>query len=366
MSMSWPGSDLQLSLVLLAVLLVAAVWVYNKWQEYRQHRLASRIFSGEHGDALAAAIAVDTAQGDAHGQRIEPVMYVDATEEGAEGSDCGQAPAFTEPPVELADPLIDCVVPLRTRSEITLAVFWQARQQAFGGVDDDWRCLAYVHGSWRQLDAQAVGRAQHFVAALQLADRDGPLGEVALARSLLNLRQLAENVEAEIVLPAADEVLAQARQLDKFCASVDWRLSLNLIAPGVAGFDAEVLLQCMGDAELQPQADGNMRGVDALGQTQFLLSGLGGAALVLDATLAGVSLSLDVPLVSDAGVAFERLLEFSRRLVTAQQAQLVDEQRRPLRDDAIAAIRAKIAEFQDTMLAQQIPAGGRRALRLYA
>ena len=53
----WATSELQLSLIASGAALVAAVWVYNKWQEFRQRRLAKRMFRDEHADVLLGEAA---------------------------------------------------------------------------------------------------------------------------------------------------------------------------------------------------------------------------------------------------------------------------------------------------------------------
>jgi len=60
------------------------------------------------------------------------------------------------------------------------------------------------------------------------------------------------------------------------------------------------------------------------------------------------------------------MLNFARHLVTALDAALVDDQRMAISDAALAMIRAKIDEFQQKMTEHDIPAGSRRALRLYS
>ena len=356
---TWMASELQLSLMLLAVAFVLAVWIYNKWQEYRQHRTARRIFSDEaatHGDPLASGIAAQEAQEADERERIEPVMGA-----GAEVLEAAGAV-----PVELADPAIDCLLGLRPREELAAPVFWQAQHRLLDGFADSLRWLAWQDGQWRQLDAHDAGSCSAFQAVMQLADRSGPLGEVALAKLLTALRQLADAIGAELDPLAPAAVLAQAEELDQFCASVDWRIALKLVGRAATPLDRGALNGLLQAGGFVEDEAGVMHALDGAGQTQFLVSDLDGAPLSAAQELYALNLSIDVPLVTDGVAAFDRLLQFARDLMGGQQAQLVDEQRTPLSDEALAAIRAKIAEFQEKMRAAEIPAGGRRALRLYA
>jgi len=358
---AWMASELQFSLMALAVLFVLAVWIYNRWQESRQRRAARQIFAGEsnrRGDPLAGEIAARDAQEQGDRERIEPVIGVE--EEAASA-------AHEAPPLALADPAIDCLISLRPRDELAAPVFWQAQRQYLDAFADALRWLAWQQGQWRQLSAHDAGRCSSFLGALQLADRSGPLGEVALSKLLAGAGRLAEAIGAELDSPPAAALLAQAHELDQFCASVDWRIALNLVGrSGGTALDGDALRAVLRAGQFREDEDGEMRALDAAGQTQFVVCGLGGVSLTAVEGLPGLSLSIDVPLVSDGVAAFDRLLEFARTLMTAQDVELVDEQRQPLGDAALAAIRAKIAEFQEKMRAAEVPAGGRRALRLYA
>ena len=353
---TWVASELQLSLLALAAAFVFLVWIYNKWQEYRQQRIARKIFSGERGDALAADVAAEEPPPRVADERIEPTIA------GAAEDDAGPG----DPPLDLADPGIDCLVRLRPREELAAPVFWQAQRERLDGFVDTLRWLGWQHGQWRQLTAHDAGSCRCFVGVQQLADRSGPVGEAMLEKLWTGVAQLAEAIGAEADLPSLAAVLEQARELDDFCASVDWRISLNLVGRGGAALDGAALRGMLQNDAFRQAESGEMQALDAAGQTQFLVCGLGGLPLPPEEQLAGISLIIDVPLVTDGLAAFDRLQAFAQALMAAQNGQLVDDQKAPLSEETLAAIRAKIAEFQEKMRASELPAGGRRALRLYA
>jgi len=80
----------------------------------------------------------------------------------------------------------------------------------------------------------------------------------------------------------------------------------------------------------------------------------------------GLTLSMDVPRVTDGALAFDRMLATARQLSTALGGLLVDAQRAPLADAMIEAIRAKTAELQQRMRDGGIVPGSTRALRLFS
>ncbi|HUW38581.1 MAG TPA: cell division protein ZipA C-terminal FtsZ-binding domain-containing protein [Rhodocyclaceae bacterium] len=363
----WPLSGFQLSLIAFGAAAVALVWLYNKWQEHRQRAQALRMFDGDQADVLLAGDATPGAGAEpayTPDGRIEPVFAASAAADGedAAAADAGAMVEIEAPPLELADPAVDCLVHFRA-SEALQASSFCAEVGGTNGLR--WRWIGQDgDGRWRELGADAAGSYRHLTAALQLADRSGPLGEADLARHLAAARQVAARFSATVELPEPAAVLEAADRLDRFCAGVDWRLGINAVSASGAGFDLARLRTLIEAAGLRAGADGDYQAEDDAGQRQFTLGVLGGEAG--SQAVSGVTLSLDVPLVADGPAAFDRLLAVARELTAQQDGLLVDDQRTPLAAASLVAIRAKIGEFQQKMAAQDIPAGGRRARRLYS
>ena len=391
-----PGgfSELQLSLIGAGLAAVAGVWGYNAWQEYRQRKLAQRIFRDDRasdvlmqGDNPAAADAVEGAFEDDRGTaRIEPTLAAsDDAEATAQTTDRESPPESlvqprgetaaeqsNQPPAELADDYVDCIVLLEAAELVAAPLLWAAQRQLLGTLEGRlcWSGLGDSGGQWRKLHAHDAASYRHFCAALQIADRSGPINAADLARFFDALRQLAGNIRAEIELTAAADVLAHAQELDEFCAGVDWRIGINVINREDQPFGAARLIDLATETSLWLKDDGMFHAEDASGLTVFTLSDLGGQPLAADGmgalTLDGVTFSIDVPRVAGGPQAFDRLLGVARRMMETFDGIIVDDQRNPLSDAMLAAIRAKIEEFQQKMAANRIPAGGRRALRLYS
>ena len=379
----WPPNGFQSSLIAAGAALVALVWLYNKWQERRQRRLTQRMFQTDHADVLLGAdeteaaaedqeaLRVEDAPDEASAKiiaspdgRIEPVFTLPAedgdeprAEAVAEDDADAQADA-AEPPLDLADPQIDCLVHILAPAPVPLS-----RCRAAAGLR--WRWIGWSggeRGQWRPLSARDAAPSRRLIAALQLADRRGPLGEVDLTRHLAAARQLATDFSARIEAPEPAAVLAAADQLDRFCAGVDWRLGIHVVSARGTAIDGAALTALAEASGLRSDADGSYLAEDESGQCLFTLSASPAGA----GSPAGVKLSLDVPLVADGPGAFDRLLSLARELAAQQDGLLVDEQRAPLAEGVLAQIRAKIEEFQQKMAASDIPAGGRRARRLYS
>lgn len=362
-------SELQLTLLGAGAAAVAGVWGYNTWQEYRQRKLAQKIFRTEQADALLPGEAIGSPSGGAEEpgepERIEPTFA-----EVEEFVDTSETPLI-EPPVELADKLIDCIAYIEAAEMVAAPLLWAAQRKLFGKLEGRLRWSGWDenNGQWRLLNAHDATSYRRLCAALQVADRRGAISETDLAGFYEGLRQLADNFEIQVEWPAAEEVIAHAKALDQFCASVDWRIGINLVSRDGNPIPAARLIDLATETDLWLKDDGLFHAEDEAGQTLLTVSQLGGQSFesrgLSALSLPGVTLTIDVPRVADGKQAFDHLLEVAGRMMTAFDGSLVDDRRAPLSDEVLATIRTKIEEFQQKMAAHDIPAGSRRALRLY-
>lgn len=368
-------SELQWTLIGAGMVAVVGVWGYNLWQEYRQRKLAQKIFRGEQADALmpeetaAAPPRNDEPMGEM--ERIEPSFpEVEEAAQIGELADTAEPPS-TEPPQELADPLIDCVVRIEADEQVAAPLLWAAQRKLLGKLEGRLRWSGWDDdgGKWRALHAHDAASYRRLCVALQIADRSGAVSEDDLASFLAGVREIAENFLIQAELPAAAEVMAHAQALDEFCASVDWRINLNVVSRDGNPIPAARLIDLATETDLWLKDDGLFHAEDGAGQTLFTLAQMGGLPFAdrgLSAlSLPGVSLTIDVPRVSDGQQAFDRLLELSQKLIQVFDGALVDDQRNALSAQLLETIRAKIEEFQQKMATREIPAGSQRALRLY-
>ena len=123
-------------------------------------------------------------------------------------------------------------------------------------------------------------------------------------------------------------------------------------------------------AGLQLAADGLFYLHDAAGARLLSVCNSGAVPFDIDqmrtGTISDVTFWLDVPRVGNGAHVFDTMVATARQLAEALDGVLVDDQRKPLADNVLAGIRAKVIELQTQMSAHGIPPGGRRALRLFA
>ena len=386
-------NDLQIALIAAGAAAVAGVWGYNKWQERQHRQLAEKIFKGGQPDVLLGGESASTepSLGDAplRTQEAEdPVIGdfaaaatvtpapEDVQETAAAAPDAPtvlDAPdvGLPPPPAEYADDIADCVVHLEFTEAVPAPALWAMQARWAGHVDKPMSWLGFDEdvGAWRRLSAHDAGLYGAMYAAVQLADRQGAVTDAELSTFFDGVRDIVSQCAGVARLPDQDEALVSARALDEFCASVDLQLGVNIVTTGepFAGTKLRGVAEAAGLCLLE---DGSFHALDEARITRFTLNNIGAELFVADAmkSLAtqGVTLSLDVPRVSDGPAAFDAMMAVARQLTGALGGTLVDAHGSPLTPEMIASIRAKVGELQQRMAHHGIVAGSVRALRLFS
>lgn len=374
--------ELQIALIGFGALLVAGVWAYNLWQEKRLRRRAEELLpTDDKPDVLMADRPQAPAERAEPPRRAEPVIKdtVDTltvppapTFRGESAPGGTPAPAAA-PPAEWADGCADCLLRIEFVDPVPVSELWAAHAEWSGRLDKpvQWLGLDAKTGRWRALLPQDAGAVSQFAAALQLVDRAGATGEATLTEFLAGMHRLAQRFAGLVELPDPAAVLARANELDAFCAGVDLQLALNVVPRQgslneMLGAKLEPLIAA---CDLRPEGE-RFVAFDASGAEVFALACRAKGAFSPDrlatTALTGLSFSLDVPRVAAGVAGFERMLACARRCAEALGGQLVDAHGKPLAEAKLDAIRARIDELQAQMAARNIPAGGVRALRLFA
>jgi len=364
-------SELQVALIGLGALLVAGVWAYNLWQEKRHRRRAEAMLPGDTPDVLMAGRA------EAPTERAEPVIAAPVAVPPAstfESGSVGADPAPTAaPPAEWADGRADCLLRVEFVDAVPVSELWAAHAEWSGRLDKpvQWLGLDAKSGRWRALLPQDTGAVSQFAAALQLADRAGAVSEATLKEFLGGMHRLAQRFAGLVELPDPAAVLARASELDAFCADVDLQLAFS-VAPRRGSLSEMLgakLEPVLAACDLRPEGE-RFVAFDASGAEVFALvcraKGAFSPVRLATTALTELTFSLDVPRVAAGAAGFERMLACARRCAEALGGQLVDTHGKPLADAKLDAIRARIDELQAQMAAKDIPAGGVRALRLFA
>ena len=222
---------------------------------------------------------------------------------------------------------------------------------------------------WETISADDDNAYRSIRAGLQLVDRRGPTGESEFIVFSTAMQDLAHELMAIVDLPQRRTALELAAELDEFCASVDIQIGINVISNGnlFAGTKIRALAEAAGML-----IDGNGRFVraDDDGNILYVLLNQEAAGFSAESMKSmsthGLTFVLDVPTVAHGDRVFNQMVELAKRFADVLKGVLVDDNRRPLPDTALSPIRQQIAQYQATMAARKLPAGGNLAKRLFS
>ncbi len=363
-----------LGLLVAGVVLVVGVLVYNWLQERRARRRLGGALTRRGGreyaePSLRAGEGGDTAQppNTTVGQPLfdaeddlpqdgelpdEPLPQPLAA---ARGPRDGSAP----------DPDIECVVLLNPGASVA--------SPALGPLPEAHHPVRWLgrRGAglpWQPVDT-AAGPWPEIAACLLLADRSGPAHRRDIEGFLQAVSAAATTLSAPCTLPDAAGEAARAEELDQFCADLDVQIGLTILK-GESGQIAGTRLRGVAEAAgFRLDARGQFEYVDEVGNVLCSLQNYKQEPLTVESlrllTTPGIVLLIDVPRVADPVRVFDQIRLLAKRLAVTLEGVLVDDNRRPLDDAALAAIRNQVQATAAALRAAHIEPGGTRALRLF-
>lgn len=363
-------TDFQLSLIAAGVAFVIVVYIYSKWQEYRARKSVDRAFSGGHDDVLMSA------RDDTDLIRQEPQFNQDDL---SDISDISQDPGSntfnadqvhnTKPDFDATvygkelsvDDLIDCVIPLEFEApirgekllkEIGELKYVGRKPVHFIGLTHDGKRDEIAHG----------GVYTALFAGVQMVSRSGPLNELEYSEFVSKLREIADRLNAHSDVPDMNRVMSNARELHQFVAEHDAQLSVNVLSNG-APWDIATLLGALEKQGFDVRPDGRLVMPDGDVGNLFTLSTNVSASETVTSKL---TLLLDVPCVAPDLEGFGVMAKCARSLASRLGGTVVDDGNNPISDQALAEIADQVREFCNAMAVAEIPAGSRRAKRLFS
>jgi len=224
-------------------------------------------------------------------------------------------------------------------------------------------------GEWEPL--RTGQRYGEFQAAVQLANRHGPLNEIEYSEFVQKVQAFAEPLGATPDFPDMLDAVARARELDGFASQHDAQLTAILRANSVA-WSVGYLQQAAGRHGFVP---GVVPGRLVLPASEegappvLVLSFDHQAALAEDpgeAALREVALSLDVPQTAETTEPFAAWQDLTRKLAEDLDATLVDDQGAVITLHAFAAIGQEMQRLYRALESRDLAAGSQAARRLFS
>lgn len=368
------GNELQYGLIGLGVLAIAGLVIYNLWQERKARKTAEQAFRSTHHDVLLEGEPEEVVP-PAPGGRMEPGLVRETPAADPAPAVVARAASVhvrqQQPVLPWELQAIDCAVTIEAPAGVSASALFSTQLEALSGNSRRiaWYGWADLDNSWFLIDARTPGSINRACVTLQLVDRRGPITDREVDRFYDRLGRICDQFLAVPRLPEKSETLGRARELDQFCTEVDIQIALNINAGGAAfaGTRVRALAESAG---LTLGKDGCFHAIDETGQRMFVLANQESAPFTSEQIkhlqTHGLTLVLDVPRVTSPAGAFDRMNQFARQLSESLGGQIVDDNRTPLSERAVALIRNQIGQFEAQMERQSMPAGSEIAQRLFA
>jgi FtsZ-interacting cell division protein ZipA len=375
-------NPLFLGLLIAGVVLVIGVVLINWLQERRVRRRIDAAFRkpgstasdadrvepmyNSNEDAVDAYGTVDTAEADADGgadAAAEPGDMQAAMET------VRAAPSRVERSAIAPDPDIECVVMLRPAQSVPTAALAGALSMP-ASRPVRWLGRRGPGLPWQVLDMTMSGPWQEIAACMLIANRSGAATRADAETFLRSAEQVAAGLPAACELPDAVAEAARAEALDRFCADLDVQIGLTILKSdegqilgtrlrGVAEAAGFRLTPAGQFDYMQDETGATLYALQNYKQEPFTVEGL------RMLTTPGIVLLLDVPRVPDPVRVFDQMRMVAKRMTQSLEGVLVDDNRRPLNDASLAAIRAQVQATATALSEAHIDPGGPRAVRLF-
>jgi len=397
-------SPLQLGLIIAGVVLVVGVLIYNWWLERRVQRRITATFRKPDGVTMQPG-------GGASIQRVEPTLRADGS--AASTVAANAVPAFRpnadedaapgwEPPIDVVtqgpvsvasadefaaatpmarsvdgdagghrrpDPEIECIVTLQPAKPVGVGAL-AAGLHARLGKRLRWFGRTAPEAGWHLLASDTRGEFVEIAACLLLADRNGAASHAQLDTFVRVLGELAPLLPAAMSVPDVGAETDRAETLDRLCADVDVQIGLTVLKGDDAGIPGTKLRGVAEAAGFKLVAGGRFEWVqEETGAIHYTLQNLRNEPFTVDtlrlSATNGVVFLLDVPRVGDPPRAFDHMKLAAKRMAHTLGADLVDDNRRPLDEPALAAIRKQVDAAAAALREVGIEPGSPRALALF-
>ena len=277
-------------------------------------------------------------------------------------------------PLHLLSPMIDYVASFEAVEPTSVRQILKTQRalQSRIGKPVHWVGYNEYTRDWERIAEGAQGDQSEYRrlrVGLQLVDRQGAVSNSDLSVFHVAMQDLANEMMAIADLPARQPMLDAAVRLDEFCASVDIQIGINVISQGQA-FPGTKLRALAEAAGMAIDAGGYFVRYDENGDILFVLINQEAPGFAADSmksmTTHALTFLLDVPRVAHGERVFNQMVDLARRFADVLHGTLVDDNRRPLSDNALEPIRQQVAHFQSVMAAQSFPAGSPLTQRLFS
>lgn len=233
-----------------------------------------------------------------------------------------------------------------------------------------------VHGmchdsKWHVANQGAeVESFKQIACSIQLADRGGPVSKHRLNKFQFAIENLGLELNAHVEWQGTGDAMQRAIDLDQFCIEVDQLISVHMAESGapIHGTKLRGLAEANGMILLE---DGKFHcftehNTDIIAYT--LASG-DGQPFTSDGLRSNVVktavFQIEIPKVTNSEQVFQQVIQTAKKMSASLNAQLVDDNQKPLGDLQIEKIRQQLKKIHATMVARGVMPGSISSMRLF-
>ncbi|MGZ8259617.1 MAG: cell division protein FtsZ [Caldimonas sp.] len=208
-------------------------------------------------------------------------------------------------------------------------------------------------------------------AGVQLASRTGPLNEIEYSEFVQRMQALADALGGSFDAPDMLDVMARARELDAFASAHDAQLAVHLHARGAAWSVGYIQQHARRHGFVPGVVPGRLVYAAAEeGAPPVLTLTFDAQAALADepdrAAVRDVTLAFDVPQTAPEVEPFRAWQAAAEALAVGMDAEIVDDDGRPLSGAGFAAIGAELGQLYAALEARDLAAGTPAARRLFS
>lgn len=377
-------SDLQISLIIIGIIIIAGVVAFNWAQQVRYRRKVDEAFKQKHEDVLFRTNKT-TKQND----RIEPQLDKSALPEAesnlgnpetepetTEEIDHKNDMPVAEPPDSRTNEnpnIINYVASILSNAPISETHLTELLQRKFDfGKPVRWFGQRENNQQWEECPTERDEYGNSYInlkGYLQLVDRSGPVTEVNLSNFRDLVHDFASLINSDVDCPDIVAAHEHAILLDKFCADVDVVIGINIISKDHGAFIGTKIRALAEASGFKLDPEGIFKYRDENDNVLFTLNNHENepfqAKNMKSLTTHGITLLLDVPRVTNGEKAFDQMTHIARIFTNTLGGIMVDDNRVPLTDNGISRSKQQLSKIQSVMKANNVPAGSTNAIKLF-
>lgn len=213
--------------------------------------------------------------------------------------------------------------------------------------------------------------------SLQLADRSGPIAKNLLNKFQYAVENMGLELNAHVEWQGGGDVLQRAIELDQFCIEVDQLINVHIVQAElpIHGTKFRGLAEASGmvlndDGKFYFYANNEVNHYAALNKLPlFSVIEANNQAFSAESlrnnVLKAVTFQLEIPKVPNCEQAFNQMILIAQKLSSSLNANLVDDNQKPLGDLQIEKIRQQLKVIHATMVARGVMPGSAASMRLF-